>query len=55
MTIVIVPRGRGNWKRVELSIAQPADLFPAVRDQQVRVGDEWHVAGRLWRIVEVRP
>lgn len=57
MTLVLVPVGRGNWRRLELSISRPADLFPSLRDGEgvVAIGDRWHVAGRIWRIVEVRP
>lgn len=54
LIVVIVPVGRGNWKRVELSIASPADLFPAVREGMVSAGDLWQMAGRWWRVVEVR-
>lgn len=55
MTVVIVPRGRGNWKRVTLQVPAPADLFPAVRDGLVKVGAEWFIADRWWRVVEVTP
>lgn len=52
--LVLVPAGRGNWKKVEIVIDAPADLFPHVRDGQVRAGDRWFIADRWWRIREVR-
>jgi hypothetical protein len=55
LTIIISPVGRGRWRRVTLSIPQPADLFPAVRDGIVHVGMRWLIADRWWRVVEVQP
>jgi len=54
--VVLVPVGRGNWRALVLEVGGPAatDLFPAIREGQVKVGDRWTIAGREWRIVEVR-
>jgi hypothetical protein len=54
MTLVLVPAGRGRWRRVTLGIPVPADLFPSLRDRQVRVGDRWFMADRWWRVIEVQ-
>lgn len=55
MKLVLVPAGRGNWRHLVVEIPAPADLFPAVRDQQVRPLERWFMAGRWWRILEVQP
>lgn len=55
MKLVLVPAGRGKWRRVTLDIASPADLFPSVRDHVPTPGERWFMAGRWWRLVEVRP
>lgn len=55
MTVVMVPRGRGNWKRVTLQIDSPADLFPSMREAVVLPGTEWFIADRWWRLLEVLP
>jgi len=54
VTIVLVPAGRGNWRKVTLGIPMPADLFPSVRDGMVCAGDRWFIADRWWRVLEVR-
>jgi hypothetical protein len=54
MTVVIVPVGRGNWRRVALQIPASADLFPTVRDRVLHAGERWFLADRWWRVVEVR-
>jgi hypothetical protein len=55
MTLTLRPLGRGNWRKLVLEIAVPADLFPAVRERQVQARERWFMAGRWWRILEVRP
>jgi hypothetical protein len=54
VTLVLVPAGRGRWRKLVLEIPAPADLFPSVRDRQVRAGERWFMAGRWWWIREVR-
>jgi hypothetical protein len=53
--LVLVPVGRGNWKRMHMVIQSPAQLFPQIREQQVLPKERWFMAGRWWRIVEVMP
>lgn len=53
MTVVLSPEGRGRWNRLTIQVPIPADLFPAIRDGQVHVGDRWFMAGRHWRVVQV--
>jgi hypothetical protein len=50
--VFVVPRGRGNWKKVAIVVHTP-DLLLEVRRTEVRVGDPWFLVGRWWRVVEV--
>jgi hypothetical protein len=52
--VVVVPQGRGNWKR-QAVVVQTPDLLLEVRQQEVRAGDPWFMAGRWWWVVEVQP
>jgi hypothetical protein len=54
MSVVLVPAGRGRWKRVTLGVSATSDLFPALRDGLVKAGDRWFIADRWWRVIEVR-
>lgn len=54
MIVFIVPKGRGNWRK-EAVVIQTPDLMLEVRRQEVRIGDEWFLVGRWWRVVEVHP
>lgn len=55
MTLILKPRGRGNWAVVTMTLDAPADLFPALRDRALFVGQEIVVAGLVLRVCEVRP
>jgi hypothetical protein len=55
MTLLLKPKGRGNWAIVTMTINAPADLFPALRHQAVAVGMEVQFAGLTLRIFEVYP
>lgn len=54
MIVIIVPVGRGNWRR-EAVVIQTPDLMLEVRRTEVRVGQKWYLVGRWWRVVEVQP
>lgn len=54
MIVVIVPKGRGNWKRVTLVIHTPG-LLLEVREKELTIGEELFLADRWWRIVELAP
>lgn len=47
MTLVCRPRGRGNWRVVEIQISKPPDLFA------VRVGELIRIGPWLFRVVRV--
>lgn len=55
MTLILKPKGRGNWSTVTMTLDAPADLFPALRAQPLAVGMVVQFAGLSLRIVEVRP
>ena len=55
MMLILKPVGRGNWAIVKMTVNAPADLFPALRAQQVAVGMVIDFAGLRLRICEVRP
>lgn len=55
MTIVLVPCGRGRWRKLVLEVIEgSALLFAALRDAPAEPGQVWEIQGRRWRIVEVR-
>lgn len=54
MTLLLKPKGRGNWHSITMTLDAPADLFPALRAQPVAVGMVVQFAGLALRIVEVR-
>lgn len=49
MTLLCRPRGRGNWKVVEIIVSWPADLFLLNKGALVTLGTT------ILRVVEVRP
>jgi len=52
MTVVLTPKGRGRWSRIRISWnARLRGELPAVLE--VRVGDDWLMAGTVYRVVEV--
>lgn len=55
MTLILKPKGRGNWSKVTMTLDAPADLFPALRAQPVAVGMVVQFAGLSLRVVEVLP
>ena len=55
MTLLLRPKGRGNWTLVTMTLNAPLDLFPALRDRPVRVGMVIDFAGLKLRVCEVRP
>ncbi len=55
MTLILKPKGRGNWATVVMTVDAPADLFPALRAQPVHVGMVIDFAGLQLRVCEVRP
>ncbi|WP_294767198.1 hypothetical protein [uncultured Rhodoferax sp.] len=55
MTLILKPKGRGNWATVTMTLDAPADLFPALRAQPVAVGMVVQFAGLMLRVCEVRP
>lgn len=50
MTLILRPRGRGNWSTLSVTI-EGARAVPLL----FRRGDPFTLAGRTFRIVEVRP
>jgi hypothetical protein len=46
--LICRPRGRGNWKTVEITINRAADLFTVKR------GDTFHLGTLVLRVVEIR-
>ena len=48
MTLICRPRGRGNWRTVEIAINRAADLFTVKR------GDVFHLGTLVLRVVEIR-
>lgn len=55
MTLLLKPKGRGNWSVVTMTLDAPADLFPALRAQPVAAGMLVQFAGLTLRVVEVLP
>lgn len=54
MIVLVVPRGRGNWRKVAIVIQTP-DLLLQVRGEEVQLEQPWFFAGRWWRVVGVEP
>lgn len=54
MIVFIVPKGRGNWKKVAVVIQTP-DILLEIRQKEVRAGDSWFLGGRWWRVVGLHP
>lgn len=48
MTLLCRPRGRGNWRVIEIAINRAADLFTVKR------GDVFHLGTLVLRVVEIR-
>jgi hypothetical protein len=55
MTLLLKPRGRGNWHTITMVLDAPADLFPALRHQAVATGMVIQFAGLALRVAEVKP
>lgn len=53
MTLVLKPKGRGNWRAIVMVVQ--GDLLPTVRGREVKVGQVVALAGLVLRICEVRP
>lgn len=54
MTLILRPKGPGNWRTITMTLDAPADLFPALRHQPVAAGMVVQFAGLTLRVVEVR-
>lgn len=52
--VVLTPKGRGRWSLIRITYdqARRGELPPVV---EVRVGDDWPMAGTVYRVVEVWP
>lgn len=48
MTLLCRPKGRGNWRVIEIGLDIAADLFT------VRRGDVLHLGTLVLRVVEIR-
>jgi len=48
VTLMCRPKGRGNWRVIEIAINRAADLFT------VRPGDVFHLGTLVLRVVEIR-
>lgn len=52
--VVVKRKGRGNFSRIRITWDQDLrDELPAA--VEVRVGDDWPMAGTVYRVVEVWP
>lgn len=54
MTLLCRPRGRGNWKIVEIGLHGSPDYFGLRRGDVVTFSREFH-GHTTFRIIEVRP
>jgi hypothetical protein len=54
MTIVLTPKGRGRWSRIRITWNERwrSELPNGV---EIRVGDDWPMAGTVYRVAEVWP
>jgi hypothetical protein len=52
--VIVTRKGRGRWSRIRITWDEKRrDELPAV--VEVRVGDDWPMAGVVYRVVEVWP
>lgn len=54
MTLILKPKGPGNWHKITMTLDAPADLFPALRGCALVPGQLITVAGLVLRICEIR-
>lgn len=52
MMLILRPPGRGNWQPLVIAITESKH---APLPLEVYVGQKWTIAGRVFRICEVRP
>lgn len=54
MTVVLTPKGRGRWSRIRI-VYDPARRGELPVRVDVKVGDDWPMAGTVYRVAEVWP